>query len=879
MIRDGVRRAFQLALRRRDRWQLEVEDEIKLHLTLRAEQLMARGVNANDAYDEAVRKFGPLGESRARLIDAARHRERRMQRTEFAGDFAQDVRFALRTLGRQKIWTAITVITLALGIGATTAVFSVVSTLLLHAIPYPNADRVVYVNQQPNSGNNTGISVTITPGAAVVRSWREGSRSFEDLEPAIMSPRTLKTTSGEPSIVMTGAVLPSFPTFAGERPILGRMFTTTDIVEGGRVVVLGEGFWRQRLASDAQVLGKTLTIGDSAYTVVGVMPAALRFGSPGRRPTDAWMPMDLRNDKLGAALIGRLRPGVSMNTARVELDSIYARTAGFTSGKAPFNTVISAPGERVQFRASLLLLTGAVALVLLVACANVAHLLLARTATRRRELAIRAALGAGRGRILRQLLTESFLLSIAGMAGGVFVGWAGLRALIAMRPSSHNELQAAHLDTTTLLLAIGVSIASGIAFGVVGALQSARTSTHDSLKNGALSASAGRRHARVRSLLVVSEMALSAMLIVGAALVVRSLQRLQATDLGFDPVRLYTLYPTFGARTKTPESRAQFMSDYSARIRATPGVRSAVLVETGPGSRSFSVGRLELDGETPPPATSSSFIDVNHVDPAYFATMGIKLVSGATFSDTTAQSREVIVNEGFARKHWPANNALGHRVRIARKNDEPWLTIVGVARNALTSGPGSESTTPMLYLPPGGELLEAIVVRAPGDAKSLTPIAGVGRDLGAKIVTVDGVEAFIDRSVSEPRFVMLVMTVFGALGLALASIGLYGVMAYTVAQETREIGIRVALGASRADIVRRVLIRGTALAIVGALVGLCVATWGTRLIENQLYGVERLDPSSFVAGAVVLIGAALLACIVPSRRALAVDPMTAIRAE
>jgi predicted permease len=538
-----------------------------------------------------------------------------MQRTEFAGDFMQDVRFALRTLGRQKTWTAITVITLALGIGATTAVFSVVSTLLLHAIPYPNADRVVYVSQQPSSGNNTGISVTIAPAAAVIRAWRDASHSFEDLEAASIGPRTLKTTSGEPSTVMTAAVLPSFPTFAGERPILGRMFTLNDIEAGGAVAVLGESFWRERLGSDASVLGKAITVGDSTYMIVGVMPAALRFGSAGRRPTDVWMPLDLRNKKLGGNVIGRLRPGVTISAARVELDSIFARSAGFTGGRAPFTTAISTPGERVQFRDSLLLLTGAVGLVLLVACANVAHLLLARTATRRRELAIRAALGAGRGRILRQLLTESFLLSIAGMAGGVFVGWAGLRALVAMRPSSHDELRAAHLDATTLLLAIGVSLVSGVVFGVIGAPQSSRHSTHDSLKSGALSASAGRRHARVRSLLVVSEMALSAMLIVGAALVVRSLQRMQATDLGFDPVRLYTLYPTFGPRIKTPASRAQFMLDYSARVQAMPGIRSAVLVGTGPGSRSFNIGRLEIDGETPPPATSSSFIDVNFVQP------------------------------------------------------------------------------------------------------------------------------------------------------------------------------------------------------------------------------------------------------------------------
>jgi len=324
VIRDGIRRAFQLALRRKDRWQRDVEDEITLHLTLRAEQLMAHGVARDDAYAEATRRFGSLDESRARLLEAARHRERRMQRTEFVGDLRQDMSFAIRTLGRQKAWTAITILTLALGIGATTAVFSVVSTLLLHAVPYPDANRIVYVFQRPTA--RAGLSITVSAAVPTIRAWREQSRSFEDLEPARIRARSLKTTSGEPSVINTAAVLPGFAAFAGQRPILGRNFTENDIRTGGRFVVLGEGFWRERLGAAPTVLGNVLTIGGQRYVVVGVMPSALRFGGAEGRATDAWLPLDLRDkgvdggERAVTPVIGRLRPGVSINSAQAELE-------------------------------------------------------------------------------------------------------------------------------------------------------------------------------------------------------------------------------------------------------------------------------------------------------------------------------------------------------------------------------------------------------------------------------------------------------------------------------------------------------------------------------------------------------------------------------
>ena len=322
------------------------------------------------------------------------------------------------------------------------------------------------------------------------------------------------------------------------------------------------------------------------------------------------------------------------------------------------------------------------------------------------------------------------------------------------------------------------------------------------------------------------------------------------------------------------------LEEFANRIKRLPGVRAVTITRAAPGWRYLSVGRFEIDGEPPPPKTGTSFTDVAYVHTNYFATMGIALSEGAVFPDTTTGGRAVMVNAGFARAHWAPGKAVGHRIRIADTDSEPWMTIVGVVNDALTTGPLTTSRAPFLYVPvdtarPG----KVVLARVDGGAAALKPAIAIGRQLGMRDVAIDGTEAFLSRSLSEPKFVTMIMSVFGALGLLLAAVGLYGVMSYTVTQQTREIGIRVALGASSGDVVRRVLIRGTGLAVVGAVVGLVAAGWGTKLIQAQLHGVERLDALSFTAGAIILVGAALLACVVPARRALAIDPVTAIRAE
>ena len=881
MIRANVRRFFQLALRRRDRWEREVEDEIKLHLTLRAEQLMAEGRSANEAYAEAARRFGPLGPSRTRLLEAARHRERTMSRTEYLSDLEQDLRFAFRTLRRQRAWAVVTVLTLALGIGATTAVFSVVSSLLLHPVPYPGADRVVFIDQQPSTGNKTGMSISILPSAPIVRAWIANNHSFEALEGYLDGgDGWLGGRGDDADRVHVARAVPTFNRVTGVSPIVGRMYSEAEATGRAHVALIGEGLWRARFGGERSVLGKPIVVDDSSYTIVGVLPAAARLPRPGSPPPDVWLPLDLHNDQIGVSLVGRLRPGVTIEQARTELDSIYVRSRA-ASSKLQFATRVISPAKLVHFRDTLLMLAVAVAVVLLVSCANVAHLQLTRAASRGRELAIRASLGAGRRRLFRQLLTESAVLSGLGGAAGLIVGWLGLRAIVAGRPAALSELSAARLDATTLGLTVLVTVACGIGFGLVGAIPLGRQSTHEALKTGATNMSRGGSARRLRAVLVVSEMALSATLLVGATMLVRSVVMRQRADLGFDPAGLYAVSVDFPNRYATAAARLGFTADAEARIRALPGVRSVAVAHVGPNGRAFSIGGLEVQGEAPPPLGETSFIDVNAVTSNFFSTLGIRLVEGTTFTDTSAAANQIIINEGFARKHWKRGTAVGHRVRVAFNGQGTWKTIVGVVADASPAGPTADMTAPILYGPHGDNGSIAIYFRAADGSDKVAQLArSVVRSIDPSLhPTIVSVTDALHDVTSAPRFIMTVLTAFTVLALVLASIGLYGVMAHAVAQQTREIGIRVALGASRGRIARDVIGRGVTFAVLGAVLGLAASHWGTKLIQNQLYGVPPTDTLSLAAGALALIGAALLACIVPTRRALDVDPMTAIRAE
>ena len=867
----------------------DVDDELAFHLEMRTRENVARGMSEAEARADAVRRLGDLHAARAACIETDHRMERRMTRTRWLDALAQDVRFAFRSSLRQKGWTAIAVLTLALGIGANTAVFSVVNSLLLHPLPYPRLDRVRIVFQEPSEGNATGMSVMISPTVGFIREWRASSRSFEAIEPFGTTDMGLRQGDGVPAVVHTARVLPSFMRFAGVRPLLGRGFLASDLgEEAGRVAVIGEPMWRARFGSDPSIVGKPITLDGKPYTVIGVAPPDLRLPQLDQPSTDVWLPLDLATQtNLGLALIGRLREGAEQAAAAKELDSLAARSEASVANAAQrmstnFRTKLVAPRELVGFRDSLLMLAGAVALVLLIACANVAHLMLARAATRQRELAVRAALGAGRARLLRQLLTESLVLAAAGCVGGIAIGWLALQAIIAVRPPSLGELGAVRMEPIALGVAAAISVVTGVLFGMVGAVQSARHGTHDALKAGALSASGTRRQQRLRSALVVSEIALSTCLLVGATLLVRSVMHLQSIDLGFDSRNLYGVEVALpqGADGR-PVGHVAFYDQLLERARAIPGVRAVTLAGGAPPRRSFMVGALHVEGKPAPPAGSSSFIPFNPVSDDFFRFMGIRLLEGTMFTDTSSKARQVIVNEGMAKKQWPGESAVGKRLRVSFGNEGDWMTVVGVVADARTGGVTSDPADAMIYTPVGHAFSLAALVRTSGGGDPIGQLRAVAASIDANLPppTITSVEDAVTQGIARPRFTMLLLAAFSTLALVLSAVGLYGVMAYAVAQRTREIGIRIALGATRRTIARAVLGQGAALAVAGVVSGLLAAAWGTKLLQKMLYGVERTDPASFMAGAAVLLATALVACVVPMRRAVRVDPQVAMRAE
>ena len=802
-----------------------------------------------------------------------------MQRTEYFGDLRQDLSFALRTLSRNKSWTVVTILTFALGIGATTAVFSVVSSMLLHPLPYPDPDHVVLVDQQATQGSNKmGVDVSILTSTPVIKAWRAQSRAFTALEPYGTS--TVEMSEAVPPVELNaGTVMPSFAQFAGVKPLIGRGLIAADTV-ARRSVVLGEGLWRTRMGGRDDVIGTKMRIDDSLYTIVGVMPNVLRVPGAAARSIDVWLPIDMNEDH-GYSVVGRLRGAATPVAAARELNAIEERTNQGPLGGAHFTTRIRRPAEVVSFRDSLVLLASAVALVMLIACANVAHLLLARSASRSREMAVRTALGAGHGRLVRQLLTESMLLSLVGAAFGVGIGWLGLKAIVALAPRALASLTNARVDATTLAIAVGVTVLSAIVFGLLGGMQAAPNATHDALKAGATSASHSRRADRVRSLLVLSEMALSATLLVGASMLIRSVINLQHTDLGYAADGLYAVRLTFPHSAERDSARRDaVITELEARVRAGSGVTSVARTNSPPGWFFFRIGALETQGEPPAPNGATSFINGNTTEPSYFQTMGIRFVEGSTFDDTTAVSRQVIVNEGYARKHWPRGGAVGHRLRIAYNGKGDWYTIVGVVNNVASAGPMADVSAPMLYFPASNHQQKALLVRTSGVANPLTSLRSLVAAVDPRLmVEIESARQTAAASIAEPRFVMALLAVFTGLALVLAAVGLYGVMAYTVAQRTREIGIRIALGSPRGRIARLIVLRGLALAVVGAAIGLGVSAWGSKLIASSLFGITRSDPASFIAGAVVLVAVAMAACVIPTRRALAVDPVSAIRAD
>jgi len=860
----------------RQRTGYELDEEIEQHLDDRYRDLVAGGRSP----DEAVRIV--CDELRGWTPAPA-----------YLHGVGGDLRFAFRALRKSPGFTLVVLLTLALGIGANAAIFSVVNAVVLRPLPFRDADRIVVV-----WGNLHRPGVEEIPASAgEYVDYRDRNHAFD----AVAAYDTLGfnlTGGAEPERVDGAVVTPTlFPLLGGAAEI-GRTFTSDEEQPGrDQVAIISHRLWRRRFNGDRSIVGQLVAIDGRPTTIVGVMPATFQFPD---ETVDLWRPILLDGEALsennrgshGFTILGRLKPGFTIAQATSDLDALATTFKARFPGnyRNGFTTHIRRLQDEIVGDTSraLYVLLGAVTFVLLIACANVANLLLARAASRRREIAMRTALGASRGRVVRQLLTESVVIAAVGGAVGLVVAAWGVHALVAAAPDSIPRLAEVGVDRRVVAFTALVAVATGVLFGVVPAVTASRADVNDVLKEGGRSGAAAIvRGGRV---LVVAEVALSIVLLVAAGLLIRSFARVHEVRPGFAPERLLTFrlsLPT--SRYATFQKGEVFFDDFFARLRAQPGTSGVAAINALPfsgagGSRSF-----HIDGRAPLRPGESMEEQLRIVTDGYFGVMGVPVVTGREFTvrDTLSRPRVAVVNEAFAQKHFAGDTALGHRISF--EQDAPqWYEIVGVVGNIRHRGLDS-AERPELYVPYRQPLFTSwtvrpmhIVVRTVGpplEAVSTIRRALADVDRDQPISDVRTMDSRIDRSLTARRFNMILLGLFAALALALASVGVYGVMAYSVTERTHEIGVRIALGAQRRDVVLMVMRQGITMIAIGTVVGIAAARAATRVMATLLFGIGAADPLTFIAVPALLLAVALVACYVPARRATRVDPLYALRAE
>jgi putative ABC transport system permease protein len=792
----------------------------------------------------------------------------------------QDLRFSLRLLRRQPGFTALVVLTLALGIGANTAIFSAVDGVLLRPLPLPEPERLVVLwGDHPEAGRQS-ISL---PN---FNDWREGVSSLESLSAFTIAALNL-TGGGEPEQLRGVRVTASYFRTLGIWPIHGRTFETGEDLQGRPpVVVLSQGFWTRRLGADPAVLGKTLTLDGVAHTIIGIVPHGIPFPSRG----EVWVPLATDQERprrwnfLGA--VGRLAPGVPLEQAQQELNRVTARLEQAYPDANPQLTARLLPLQAdlaSRTRPALLVFMGAVGLVLLIACANVANLMLARAVVRQRELAVRAALGASRGRILRQMLTESLVLSVLGGALGLLLAAWGIDALRSFQDGLLPGYARIGIDGRVLAFTVGLSLVTGVLAGLVPALRLSGSHLDSTLRAGAPGLTGGSLLRQLRGLLVLSEVALAVVLLVGAALLLRSFDRLQREEPGFSPEGVLALRVVL-PQSKYPEDPqlAAFFQQLTERTAGMPGVQAAGVVTAVPFGEGLPVLDVTIEGRTPPPGAMED-AETFAVSPGYFQAMGIPLLAGRLLEprDGASAPRVAVINETLARRYLPGKDPLG--ARLSLDDGESWFTIVGVVSGvrvwALQTEPAPQLYVSHTQRPRRAMYLAVRTAQAPaGLVGSLRrELAALDPDLS--MADVGTMEERLVEAVSKPRVNMVVLGGFAGVALLLAALGIYGVLSQVVAQRTREMGIRMALGAQQGDVLWLTLRQGLTPALGGIGLGLSVAWAGSQLLESLIYGVSATDPLSFLVVPVFLGGVALLAAWLPARRATHVDPTEALRQE
>jgi putative ABC transport system permease protein len=866
-------------LMRQPRLDRDLDDEVRFHLEMMTEEFVRRGLSTDDARRAAYQQFGGVTAMKEAYRD-----QRGLPLVETA---VQDLRYGIRTLVRTPAFTLAALVTLALGIGANAAIFSVVNAVMLRPLPYPEPERLVQFVWRSRQGEWAGIT-----GAEYLR-FRERLRNVEGFA-ASSGAGSFNLVVGDSAEYVSGLyVSKEFFPVLGVQPVLGASFTDEQDRAGGpSVAILSHSLWQRQFGGDAGVIGRSMLLGDKPVTIVGVMPASYES----RTAADVFLPLRPSTTGRGGGsnygVIARVRRGVSVAAANAEVEAVDAALAIESGsplaadsrrfGLTPLQASLAQP-----VRPALLMLVGAVALLLLIACANTASLLLARASGRTREIAVRAALGATRGRIIRQLLTESVLLAIAGGVLGVLIAYWSLPALLAAAPPGYVMAADVRVDGTVLMVTMAAAMATGLLFGLAPAVSFSRQDLVETFReSGGRTATGGPR--LLRKVLVAGEIAICTLLLIAAGLLIQTFIRLHATDPGFDPAGVLTARMSLqGERYADPARLNLFYDQGLERIRQLPGVRSAAVVNGVPIERALNLNVDVLDG---PEKIEDALTDWRYATPDYFDTMRIKLVAGRgiTAADRAGAPPVVVVSEEFARRFFKGGSALGRHVRVFDADGS--LEIVGVVRD-LKEGGLRARPLPVMYVPVAQTHAAAIktthsyfqvswVVRADDLGPALI------RQIEESIRTLDPRQPFSSfrtmeqvkgQAVTTERFQMLLLATFAGIGLLLAAAGVYGLLAYTVAQRTREFGIRIALGASRARLVRSVVWGGAALALCGVGVGTLAALAVTKTLKTFVWNVSTTDPATYITVAVVLVAVAGMASVVPAIRAVRLNPMTALR--
>jgi predicted permease len=858
----------------------ELNDEMASHIELAMEEYMHKGMSEDEARRKALVSFGG--------VQQAKEQHRETRGLPWMDVLMQDLRFTFRTLAKDRAFTIIAVLILGLGIGANVAVFSVVNTILVRPLPFHDSERLVRIVEKEAGTNESGKTYT----ADATQDYQQQNRSFQSVSGyfAFTGPDNYKLVGNGQPVPATGIlVAENFFQTLGVDPSLGRLFRSEEFVKHAQpVALLSYPFWKRQFGGDRSIIGKTVNLSNTSTTVIGVLPETFDFGavfSPGAK-VDLFTPYimdDFRDDGNDLALVGRLKPGVTLAAAQREADEIFPRLlfehkhpefkANYTAQLTGLKDYISGKLQR-----SLIVLWCAVVLILLIVCVNLSNLMLARAAARSQEFAMRSALGANRWRLIRQLLTESLVLSGAGALLGLAIAYAVTGYLAHQGSIALPLLSSVRVDGTTLAWTVLIAVAAGVLFGIAPALRVSRNDLQEALKDTGHGTSAGRKHERMRAVLVISEVALACVLLIGAGLLLRSFLRVLDVDLGFEPSHAAAISMDYDDGGNTAK-RTVIWQEAVRRVSMLPGVETAGISDNLPMSRNRGWG-IAAKGQEKPKDSDFIGVFVYIVSPGYLKAMGMHLLKGRDISweDLANNQNVVIINETVAKKLWPGQDPIG-RIAIAG-GQEP--QVIGVIADVRESSAEDNGGTQM-YLPatknfgPEGSYL---VVR------SKLPPATLGASVMHTLREMNPtqpatefkpIQALVDHATSPRRFFVLLVSIFAGLGLFLASLGIYGVISYSVTRQTQEIGIRMALGATRSNVQLSVIGRTLRLAATGIVVGGVVSFALSRAIASLLYGTEPTDPATF-AGMVVLLGAvALLAGYIPARRASRIDPMIALR--